>query len=73
MVAFSKIFIGLCESSGKVTNKDFWHLILKCAEAEVAAAHSDRSVDVFVVLIEAGLAAEADTLQEIILKKQGKN
>lgn len=37
VIAFAKLFVGLCELSGKATIKDLWYLILKCTEAEAAA------------------------------------
>lgn len=73
MVAFSKIFIGLCGFSGKVTSKDLWHLILKLVSECAAAISASARVDVFDILIEAALATEAEALQKVISKKQGEN
>ncbi|KAG6359658.1 hypothetical protein INS49_013181 [Diaporthe citri] len=75
VAAFAKLFIGLCEFSEKTTINDLWHLILKCAEAEVAAAEwpDVTGDDVFDILIEAGLAQEAEALQTVTLKRQSKS
>lgn len=75
VVAFAKLFVGLCEFAGESTINDLWHLILKCAEAEVAVAEwpDVTGDDVFDILVEAGLAQEAEALQTIILKRQSKN
>lgn len=72
VTAFAKLYIGLCELAGKATINDLWRLILKCAEAEVAAAQwpDVTGDDVFDILIEAGLAQEAEALQAIILSRQ---
>lgn len=75
VIAFAKLFIGLCEFAGKATINDLWHLILKCAEAEVGAAEWPNVTgdDVFDILIETGLAQEAEALQTVILKRQSEN
>lgn len=74
VIAFAKLFIGLCELSGKTTINALWNLILKCAEAEVAAGEwPDVTDDVFDILIAAGLAQEAEDLQTIILERQSKS
>lgn len=71
VVAFAKLCIGLCEFAGTVASKGLWYLILKCSEAEVAAAGSETSVDVFDIVIE--VVQVAETLQEIILKRQDRD
>lgn len=75
VIAFVKLFIGVGELAGKTTIKDLWYLILKCAEAETAAAEwpDVAGDDVFDILIAAGLAQEAGALQAIILERQGKS
>lgn len=73
VIAFAKLYIGLCEVAGKSTTNDLWHLILKCFGAEVAATDwPDATDDVFDVLIEAGLSQQAEALQTVILKRQNK-
>lgn len=75
VIAFTKLFVGLCEFAEKATIKDLWYLILKCAEAEKAAAEwpDVAGDDVFDILIAAGLVQEAGELQTIILERQGKS
>lgn len=69
VVAFSKIYVGLCEFACEVETKDLWPLILRCADAEMGI----MSWDVFDLLIEAGLSQEAQALQQIILGGQGRS
>lgn len=75
VIAFAKLYIGLCEFAGKSESNRLWNMILKCAEAEVATAewHNVTGDDVFDILVEAGLAQEAETLQTIILERQDKS
>lgn len=75
VIAFAKLYIGLCEFAGKATINDLWCLILSCAEAEAAAGEwpDVTGDDVFGILIKAGLIREAEALQAVILERQSEN
>lgn len=71
VVAFAKLYIGLCEFAGKATINELWYLIMRCAEAEIAAAEwpDVTEDDVFDILIKAGLVPRGRSIASSCLGK----